>query len=286
MKKLTFNSIALILFIVALSLSAAQAQKLSAEDVVVKHLDSIGAKDKRAMVKNRVLLSDLQFTVIGSTRISTGKAVILSEADKNLWGFNLNSNDYPQERFAFDGKETNVGFSRPGVRSALGGFILSYKELLREGLLGGTLLSSWSLLDTNARKPRIEYDGMKKIEGQETHVLTYQPKGGSDLGIKMYFDAKNFRHLRTEYNRVVSATQGTSIDNSAGQTSTFYRLTEDFSNFQTVNGVTIPKTYKMFYSFTSSSSARTNREMEWTFNVTNFSVNQQLNDNSFKIDAD
>ncbi len=264
---------------------SALAQKMNAEEVVAKHLESIGSKEKRAAVKNQFILSDIQFKIKGTPGTTLGKGIFLSEGDKNLFGFNLNSNDYPQERFGFDGKETRVGFSRPGVRSALGGFILTYKYLLKEGLLGGTLLSSWSLLNTDARKAKITYEGTKKIDGQEAHLLEYQLKNGSDLVIKMYFDEKNFRHLRTEYSRVIAARQGQSVDSSAGQTSEYYKLTETFSDFQSVNGLTIPKTYKIFYSFTGSSAVRPNREMEWTFSVTNFSLNQQLDRNSFDIDA-
>jgi len=214
-----------------------------------------------------------------------GKGVILSSGDKNLWGFNLNSNNYPQDRFGFDGKETQAGYIRPGTRSALGGFILSYKELLREGLLGGTLLSSWTLLDQNARKAKVRYDGTKNIDSREVHVLDFSPRGGSDLNIKMYFDAENFRHLRTEYSRTISARQGASVDSSSSQSPTYYRLTENFSDFQTVNGLTIPKTYKINYSFTGASVLTANRQLEWSFNVVNISTNQELGPESFNIEA-
>ena len=110
------------------------------------------------------------------------------------------------------------------------------------------------------------------------------PKGGSDLTIKMYFDNEKFRHLRTEYTLVIAARQGTTIDSSAGQTADYYQLTENFSDFEKLNGITIPKTYKIFYSYTGS-NGKVNREMEWAFSVTNFSFNQELDQNSFNIDA-
>lgn len=285
MKNLTLKSTTLFIFTIVFSLIAVNAQKLTADEVVAKHLESIGSKDKRSAIKNQFIFSDVQFKIKGTPGTVLGKGVILSEGNKNLFGFNLDSNDYPQERFGFDGRETQVGFSRPGVRSALGGFILTYKDLLKEGLLGGTLLSSWSLLNADARKAKIKYEGTKKVDGRDAHVLEYVPKNGSDLMIKMYFDEKNFRHLRTEYSRVISARQGQTVDSSASQTSEYYKLTETFADFQNLNGLTIPKTYKIFYSFTGSSSIRPNREMEWTLSVTNFSLNQQLDQNSFNIDA-
>lgn len=283
MKNSTLNILSLFL-IITLSLIVAKAQKLTAEEVIDRHLKSIADAEKLAAVRNQFILADLQFIVKGSTSQAIGKAVVLSEGDKNLWGLNLNANDYPLDKFAFDGKNIKVGYIRPGVRSILGDFILSNGELLKDGLLGGTLSSSWALLRTDSRKAKISYDGTKKINGEQAHVLSYMPKGGSDLTIKMYFDAKNFRHLRTEYTRVISARPGQTVDTSAGQTADYYQLSESFSNFRNINGITIPKTYKIFYSYTGS-SGRGSREMEWSFNITNFTLNQELAPNSFNIEA-
>ena len=173
MKKLTFKLTALLLFTIGLTFVTVNAQKMTAEEVLAKHLESIGSSKVRALIKNQFALADLEVKVKGSTTPMVGKAVILSESDKSLWGMNLNSNDYPQDRFGFDGKETKVGYTRPGVRSVIGGFIYSYKELLKEGLLGGTLTSSWALLNNDPRKAKISYDGTKKIDDKETHVLSY-----------------------------------------------------------------------------------------------------------------
>lgn len=284
MKKITLSAI---LCAVALQLlvSAAFAQKLTPAEVVAKHLDSIGSKDKRAAVKNQLVMADLEFRAKGSAVPASGKALMLSEGEKNLWGMNLNSNDYPLDRFVYNGRETEVGFSRPGVRSSLGGFLLSYREILREGLLGGTLLGSWALLHTDAKMPKLKLDGTKKIDGRETLVLSYMPRKGSDLNINMYFDAENFRHVRTEYTRVIDARQGAGVDSSAGTRPLYYRLTEDFSNFQNVNGLQIPKTYKIQYSNTGTTSTPA-RELEWTMTVTNLSLNQQLEANSFAIETE
>ena len=285
MKKITlsaiFGAVALHLLVAA----AAFAQKLTPVEIVAKHLDSIGTKDKRAAVKNQLVMADLEFRAKGSAVPAAGKALMLSEGEKNLWGMNLNSNDYPLDRFVYDGRETEVGFTRPGQRSALGGFLLSYREILREGLLGGTLLGSWALLHTDTKTPKLATDGTKKIDGRETLVLSYLPRKGSDLNIRLFFDAANFRHVRTEYTRVIDARQGSGVDSSAGMRPLYYRLTEEFANFQNVNGLQIPKTYKIQYSNTGTASTPA-RELEWTMTVTNFSLNQQLEANSFAIETE
>src|SRR5688500_11716806 len=215
MKNSFFNNIILVSLLIVSSFAAANAQKMTAEEVVSKHLESIG--EKRGGIKNQLILTDVRVNQKGSTQEINGKALILSSGEKNLWGMNLNSNNYPQDRFGFDGKNTKVGFVLPAVRSIIGDFIYSYNELLNQGLLGGTLSNSWALLKNDDKNFKVSYDGTKKIDGKETHVVSFNPRRGSDLSIKMYFDKQNFQHLRTEYNRVVSATQGSSVDSSAGR---------------------------------------------------------------------
>ena len=282
--KLLVGSLILVFFV-----STVFAQKMKSEDILAKHLESIGTAETRAAVKNQLAVFEVQLVIKGNANTIKGKALILSDTNKTLWGMNFNSNDYPQDRFGFNGNEVKVGYIRPGIRSQLGGFIYSYKEILKEGLLGGTFSSSWNLLNTDNKKAKISYDGNKKIGSQDTYVLSFSPKTGSDLTIKMYFDTKTFRHVRTEYSRVVSARQGNSIDTSAAQGSDFYKLTEDFSDFASLSGITVPKTYKISYSTNNNSTVRTsaisNQELEWRFNLTNFSINQELDKNSFDIDA-
>lgn len=259
------------------------AQKMAPEAVVANHLDSIGTKEKRAAIKNQLAFGDVQLTAKGSAVPITGKIVIFSSGEKNVWGMNLNSNDYPLDKFGFNGKSTKVAYMRPGTRSALGGFIVSYNELLKEGLLGGALSTSWALLNTELRKPKLSYEGTKKIEGKEAHVLSYSLKKGSDLDIKMYFDAKTFQHVRTEYNRVISARQGSGIDNSASQSETRYRLIENFSDFKKAGDLTVPTEYTLNYEFYSNQAQGS--QLEWKFNITNVSFNQESDDTAFNIDV-
>lgn len=295
-----FNSATLLLLCVFIFAVSSIAQKITPEEIVAKHLDSIGSKEKRAEIKNQIAFGDVQFKLQGSATVLGGKIVLVSSGEKNLWGMNLTSNDYPLDRFSFDGKEAKVGFVRPGVRSILGAFIYSYNELLREGLPGGTLLSSWTLLNTDAKNLKMSYEGTKKIDGKETFVLSYSPRNSSDLSIKMYFDKENYRHVRTEYNRVVGAAGGniaggsiaqseSRVNNTAGQGEDRYRLVEDFSDFKKAGGLTLPSAYKISYSYTNNGTIQTaqkpNREAEWKFTITNFSYNQQLDANSFDIDA-
>ena len=271
-------------FIAFLSAGKIKADdKLKPEVIISKHLDAIGSKEKRAENKNRVILSEVQMR--GKTAIASaivhGKAVFFSAGEKNLWGIKLNSNNYPTDTFSFNGNETNVGYIRPGVRSVLGEFILSYKEILKEGLFGGVLSTSWSLLNNGLNRAKVTYDGTKNINGKETLVISYLLKGGSDLSIKMYFDKKTYRHVRTEYNHTIPASQGPGVDLSAGRPAYRYQLIEDFSDFRDVGGLILPGNYKLSYSF---SSGATLQSIDFDFKVTNFSYNQQIDETSFNIE--
>lgn len=288
MKQLKLSTL-IALTVIFLSANSVAAQKINPEEIIAKHLDSIGTKEKRSVIKNQVVFGDAEFIAKGSALHTNGKIVIVSAGEKSLWGMEFNSNDYPLDRYLYDGKDTKTGYIRPGVRSVLGGFIFSYTELLREGLLGGTLTSSWALLNTDTGRVKFSYNGTKKINGKEAYVLSCSLKKGSDLSIKMYFDKQNYQHVRSEYTRVINARMGGGINNSARQSEDRYELTEDFSDFEKVADLLLPAKYTISYEhFTTaavSSSLGTPRRLEWKFDIKNFSYNQQLNDNTFDINA-
>lgn len=257
------------LLIFSLGADTLFAQKMAAEDILAKHLDSIGSAQSRNSVKTRIIVSDTEFTRQKQNPIK-GKFIIASSNEGAVFGINLEAIDYRLDKFSYDGKKIRVGYIQPGIRSILGSFILSYSTLLKDGLLGGTLSSSWALLDTAGRKSKLSYDGTEKLDGKETYVLEFQPKGGTDIGIKMYFDSKNFRHVRTEYNRVIAARMGGGVDGSARQPETRFRVVEDFSDFKKFGGLTLPSSYKIDY--TVAGGALTTNFL-WKFKVTDASFN-------------
>jgi hypothetical protein len=279
---------------VALSVSAllafnAAAQKVDPAEVIAKHRAAIGTPAALSSVQNQLILSNAQFTFKGAAAVISGKALILSTTDKNLWGMNFASNDYPQDRFGFDGNSVRVGKSTPTARSLIGDFLFNNKIILREGLLGGTLSATWPLRKDETKSAKIQYEGRKSISNKDTLVLSYSPKSGSDLTIKLYFDAETYRHVRTEYTLLRNAAQGSNVDNSAGQSGMIIRLTEDFSDFSKMGQLTFPKTYKITFSRTGTASSATsqtsNKDAEWTFVVTDIGLNREIDENSFNVEA-
>ncbi len=270
------------LIVLAVSTNTLFAQKIKAEDILAKHLDSIGSSKNRDSIKTRIIVSDVEFLLQSQNPIG-GKSVVASSTEGVIFGISLDANNYRLDKFSFDGRKTHVGYITPGVRSILGGFIFSYGDVLKEGLLGGTLSSSWALLNVEGRKSRLTYEGTEKIDKKETYVIEYLPKGGADLSIKMYFDQENFRHVRSEYNRINAARMGGGVDNSASRVETRYRLIEDFSNFKKFGELTLPSSYKINYTVGGGGGIAT--KAEWKFKITDASFNQPLGDNAFDINA-
>lgn len=260
----------------------AQKQKMQAEEILAKHLDSIGSAKSREAVKTRIVISDVEFQLQRQNPI-VGKSVIASSTEGIVFGISLNAINYQLDKFSYDGKKVRVGFITPGVRSPLSGFIFSYDDVIRKSLLGGTLSASWALLNIPARQSKLDYKGTDKINGKEAYVLEYIAKGGSDVTVKMFFDTKDFRHLRSEYYRVVGAATGGDPISSVGQRETRYRLIEDFSDFKKFNDLNLPSSYKINYTLARGGAPVT--EAEWKFKVTEASLNQSLGDNPFDIDA-
>ena len=72
-------------------------------------------------------------------------------------------------------------------------FLRGQDAVIREGLLGGVLSCAWPLLNLEDRKPRLSYEGLKTIDGQQLYDLRYRPQRSTDLDIHLYFDPQTFR---------------------------------------------------------------------------------------------
>ncbi|HEY0429177.1 MAG TPA: hypothetical protein VGC76_15460 [Pyrinomonadaceae bacterium] len=272
------------LFVLSLLLCAfaVSAQKMKPEDILSKHLESIGTSAARAAVKSQIAVGDITVQYITrKNQTAQGRAVFASSGAKNFFGMNLNAADYTMDRFSFDGSKSKASYVRAGTRSVLGNFLLSNDVILKESLLGGTLATSWALFDVESRKAKLSFDGTKKINGKETYVLSYSPKAG-DVSIKLYFDKETFRHVRTEYKRTFSAAIGLTPNDSAKYDEGRLTVTEDFSDFKKEKDLTLPHGYRLNYSIIGQNGTN---EIEWKVNLTEFAFNQTLDEKTFDAEA-
>jgi hypothetical protein len=245
------------------------SQSTDADQLVSQHLDAIAAPAVRAGLKTRVVQGPVQFRIlVGGAGTVDGKAFLVSEGRKLQFMMKLPNNEYRGEQFVFDGDKDKVAFSSARqTRSAFGSFVFVQDAVVREGLLGGVLSTAWPLLQLNERKAKVSFDGLKKIDGQELYEIRYHPKKSSDLEINLYFDPQTYRHVETIYSYTTSQALvvtgpgagggaggpgsmdsgpttglgGESTETSAArQLPNRYRLQEKFSDFTTVDGLTVP----------------------------------------------
>ncbi|HEY0005328.1 MAG TPA: hypothetical protein VGB17_11010 [Pyrinomonadaceae bacterium] len=258
------------------------ADKMKPEEVIAKHLDSIGTAEARAAARNRIINGAATLTGRqGIKGIAEGRALMASEGNKHLIAMTFNSPDIPEEKWAYNGKKLTTALQRASsTPSPLAQYWLGNEFFFTEGVIGGTLSAAWPLLDFTDKRAKLEYAGTDKINGRLAHKIKYTPRKGSSYKINMYFDAENFQHLRTQYDRSVAATMGATPMQSGGQLETRFRVTEDFSDFKAENGLTLPHTYKLELQIQSGSSPIL---LDWVFNLTQFTFNQTMTEKDFEI---
>ena len=277
-----FCVLASLALLVCLSLTASsRADDIKLEEVISKHLDSIGSPEARSSDKGRVILGTATATFrIGGKGQASGPAVLASQGNMSLFGISFDVPEYPRENMGFDGKSLTVADLTPGVRSTLGKFFMTHEMPFREGLLGGTLSTAWPLLDMSSRKATLKYDGMKKIDGRQAYVLRYDPKNDSGLKTKLYFDAETFHHVRTEYEKRQVQEMVTQPGVTQQQGDSLTKLVEDFSDFKTESGLTLPHTYKLQLSI---ESLKRRVLQDWEFKLSQFTFNKTLDKKQFDV---
>ena len=265
-----------------LTISSSPApDKITPEELVAKHLESIGPAKARAAIKTRIIAGTSQVT-FHTTPLgqASGRAVLASEGNKSLLGMSFPSPVYPREQLGFNGSSFVAAYVVPGTRSALGSFLMTHNLVFKQGLMGGTLSSAWPLLDLTSHSPQLEYGGTRTIENQALHELRYLPHGGSDLKIKIFFEQETFRHVRTEYERTIAAPTGDRSYIAGVTRETRYKMIEEFSDFKKEGELNLPHTYKINLITDNQSGTFS---ADWVIKLTQFEFNQPIDPNSFSI---
>lgn len=240
------------------------ADKMKPEELVAKHLASIGTPEALAAAKSRSVEGDVTMEVIvGGKGTLQGPASLISAGPRVKFRMTYNSPEYPGEEFTFDGEKAYTAMYQTGSRTKFAGFVLGQDAILKEGLLGGTLSTAWPLMDLSGHDAKLSYDGLKKVDGRQLHQLTYRPrKGGGDLTIRLYFEPETFRHVYSVYSMSIGAQIGvggaglgtlgpvgtSGEESSARQVVTRYTLEESFSDFGKVGDLTLPSSWKLKFT--------------------------------------
>ncbi len=255
--------------------------KLKPEQIVEKHLESIGSPEDRSSVTSITAVGTATATFRGRGEgRAEGIAVVASKGQMNMIGMKFNNSDYPFERFGYNGKDFSAGFVRPGDYTVLGQFMRVNAKSFRIGIMGGTMSNSWELHKSDLGGGKLRARGTSKINGVDTYKISYSPKGGSDLNITLYFDSATFRHVRTEYTRVISAAQGATIDSSSRQSETRYKMVEDFSDFRKAGNLTLPYKYNLDLEILTGNGTAS---YSWEVNLQEYSFNSDMDDSEFSF---
>ena len=270
-------------------------EKMDIDALVAQHLNAIGSAEARAAAKTRVVrgLASYRQVVGGSGRVN-GQMGLVGDANKVRFMLKLAEQDYKGENFAFDGDQVQVAFSNSRhTRSAFGSFVLSQGGMLREGLLGGTLSTNWALLNLAADKAKLEYKGLKKVDGRQAHEVRYYSPKTSDLEISMFFDAETFQHVKTIYTLSIGNSMAhdslAGVGNNSGESVSGSNnlkidkttLEERFSDFKTVDGLTLPTHWSLEFTLELPNGVTT--VSQWDLPELKIMQNMGIDPANFKV---
>ena len=273
------NLPAVMILVALLAPLLAEGPELEPEELVARHLEALGPPEVLSTIHNRTTQGVGQLVVLtGGTGSLEGPAIFVSEGRKSFFSIQFNQLYYAAEEISFDGEECYVGNIQPGIRSQLGQFLYQYDDILEEGLLGGVLSTAWPLLDLEARRPRLDYRGLKKVSGQELLELRYRMRrGGTDFNIRLYFDPESFRHMGTTYKLRISAPMGRTPKESPRQSEVRYTLEEWFSDFHLTDNLDLPSRWTIRLTLDTGSGAFLAKwDMSYPLITHNLSIDPQL----------
>ncbi|HEV7644730.1 MAG TPA: hypothetical protein VGO50_12360 [Pyrinomonadaceae bacterium] len=256
-----------------------KAEKLTPEEIVTKHLASIGTPEDLAAVKSRVMIGQGRLSLkLGGSGALTGPAQMAATGNMFLFAMIFNSNNYPYEKIGYNGKDLTVGIP-DGQKTDLGKFLQSRNPIMKEGLLGGVLSTAWPLLDTKAKKVKLEYGGTQRFGEKDYYKLKYT-SGVGDLKVTLYFDSENFRHVLTEYKYTVESNISRDMTEAARAKPNYYTLTETFSDFKTAGKLTIPFSYKINLTAQEQESVSST---DWAVKFADVYYDEKLDAAVFKV---
>jgi hypothetical protein len=237
------------------SLSICTAKDLDVNDLVKKNLDSIGPESARASVKSCLIQGSTRLVYLtGEAGAFDGKQVLASEGNKEVLLLKLMNSKYHGERFVSNGQKTSIAQLSPGIYSPLGEFVMVHDEVLKEGLLSGTLSTNWALAHLEERQAKLRYAGLRKVGNVQLHQVDYQPNKRSDLEIKLYFEPDTFRHVLTTYSMTVNPLTASRSD-QARQRPGYYEMEEHFGDFKQIDGLQLPSRWVLRFSKDDPTSA-------------------------------
>lgn len=232
------RALRLLTFVVIAGLAASsgfsQIEKLTADEILQKHIAAVGGSESLAKAKTRI--------AIGAVRKESEPEAdfyIMSELDK-LSAF-YKFRDYDLQTI-FDGVRAII---RPALSREASPITVKYEEIASSGLMFNGM-SVFNLLYTKPVERKFESKGTKKVAGRPAYVLQLKQGKGT---VSLYFDVETFMWVRTDFGKVhVSANIRDVAGNadrlnemrSEGGSETTIDFYIETSDFREVDGIKLP----------------------------------------------
>lgn len=231
MKRGYFPLLLLTILLIALAnVHGQEEQKLTADEIIDKHLAAVGGREALAKLKTRV--------AVGTVRKESdpdGRFAVMSEPNKLSVFYGFRAFDL---RLVYDGTKAWV---RPAMPREVANLTDKYEQMLASGLMFNSMSLYNLIASSKPGELKFEAKGMKKVDGKSAYVVQLKPAKGSVA--RLFFDAENFMWIRTEYGSAsVSKQLGgftNEVVNQGGSETTvdFYIETSDFRE---IDGVKVP----------------------------------------------
>lgn len=293
------------------------ANKLKKEELIALHLKAIGENlDRKNRVAQGSGTMDIR---VGGQGNLNGRAMLLAEGDKLRTALIFNHVQYPEETLIRNGDQLDIAYITIGVRSQLGTVIWeNFPRLVQEGLYAGVLSTDWALLKLKEKRASIRYRGLKTFEGRRLHEVDYKPREKVRYRVRLYFEPETYRHVASKYriavprsamrgltnissgggapvgagggivqgSRTVSNSQSSLLGQIGGPgagddptTRSTVELTERFSEFKQVDGLTLPHHYQI----TLNVDANTGFVGHWAMKIERMSHDRKIAPKAFAI---
>jgi hypothetical protein len=211
-----------------------------------------------------------------------GKVVVVSDAENLYFLMSLNSKEYPYEKIGMFRDKVSLPFTTSGIRSTLGAFLMEHSRILSDSLFCGTMSLRWINNVAANNKLKLVSAGIKKINDRQTYAIDVLMGASSgELKVRLFFDAKTFQHVRSEYKRDSSVRQIT-FGRQNELADAHVDVTEEFSDFRDVDGLMLPHEYKVTLVSNSGSQSFSN---SWGIKVVDYYLNQKLAPDFFTFDV-
>lgn len=271
-----------LVFLASTLCCSAWAADVSPGDIIAHHLASLGTPQARNGLKSLVIQGTLNFRIlVGGGGGVTGSGGRVSEEHQSSFVMRFGTGDWRGEQFTYDGQRTSFAAATSSHRrSAFAQFVSSQDFIIKEGLLGGELSTGWALQNLDQNRPKLISLGAKKVDGRNLLAVQYLSKNSSDMEVTLYFDPDTYRHVKTVYSVSLSANMGGEVTMSGRQQNIRYTIEERFGDFETVDGITIPRHYDLRY--TQELQSGNTRAYDWEMTADQVRANIPLDPANFR----